>query len=210
MSRRNREEVTKRSRTHEKLAKFAANLYKAIKALTTLSPLYVFSAEAFTNLYLDAESMRKDFINTDNNEQDQLAEKKLISLTLHHCTQAAYRKHRLTLALHLILCLNPVPESERNLLLDGGNLKGDENTDFTVPDYVPEERKIAVKALATCLPQVAVKLQKDWFDDLKNINREQNLTPFQKVLVIQALRPDHLHTALTKLATEQLGNEKKK
>ena len=130
---------------------------------------------------------------------------RLIALTLQHCINATYRRHRLPLALHLAFSLNPVPEVERNLLFDGASLRNDENSEYTLPDWIPEERKLSVKALASTLPLVASKLKPAWVNDTKNIYDDQNLTSFQKTLVVQALRPDHLHTALTKLATEFLG-----
>lgn len=45
-----------------------------------------------------------------------------------------------------------------------------------------------------------------WLKDVSNIYAERNLTTFQKVLIIKTLRPDYLHTALSKLAAEVLGN----
>ena len=44
-----------------------------------------------------------------------------------------------------------------------------------------------------------------WFEDVSHIYVDKTVSPFEKVLVIQALRPDHLHTALSKWAAEQLG-----
>ncbi|XP_063978818.1 cytoplasmic dynein 2 heavy chain 1 [Diachasmimorpha longicaudata] len=203
-SRRRREEVSKRSKEHEKLAKFAAGVFKAVKSLTALSPLYVFSVEAFTEIYLEADAQREQGGSSDKKEQETFVEKKLVALTLHQCSKAAYRKHRLPLALHLSLSLEPVPENERNLLQDGVVIKK-EDTDLKVPDWVPEERRSAVKALASTLSQVASKIKPDWLEDPRNIYKDPTLTAFQKVLAVQALRPDHLHSALTKLTTEQLG-----
>lgn len=58
------------------MAKFAANLYKTVKALTALSPLYVFSAEAFTDIYLEAEDYRNSILSEDKKEQDKLIERR--------------------------------------------------------------------------------------------------------------------------------------
>lgn len=61
------------------MAKFAANLYKTVKGLTALSPLYVFSAEAFTDIYLEAEDYRKSILSQDKREQDKLIERRLVN-----------------------------------------------------------------------------------------------------------------------------------
>ena len=44
-----------------------------------------------------------------------------------------------------------------------------------------------------------------WFEDVDHIYADNTVNPFEKVLVIQALRPDYLHTALSKWAADQLG-----
>lgn len=49
----------RRAKEHERLANFAANFYKSIKTLRELSPLYVFSFEAYTEIYLRATSHLK-------------------------------------------------------------------------------------------------------------------------------------------------------
>ncbi|CAK9809936.1 Cytoplasmic dynein 2 heavy chain 1 [Anthophora quadrimaculata] len=204
-SRRSFEDITRRAKEHEKLAKFAANLYKIVKCMTALSPLYVFSAEAFTDIYLEAEDYRRSILSGDKREQDKLIEKRLISLTLHYCSKAVYRKHRLPLALQLALSLNSVPEVEKNFLLEEVPLNSDEDSDYKVPDWVPEERRLSVQALVSSFPQLASKMKSAWLNDVGNIYAESNLTTFQKVLLIKTLRPDYLHTALTKLAAEVLG-----
>ncbi|KAL2712648.1 cytoplasmic dynein 2 heavy chain 1 [Vespula squamosa] len=205
-SRRSLEDISKRMESGERLAKFAANIYKAVKGLTSLNPLYVFSTEAFTDIYLEAESSRSIAVAEERKEKDRLVEKRsLIALTVHYCTKAAYRKHRLPLALYLALYLNPVSEIERNLLLDSGLPNNDDNIDFEIPDWVPDERRTAVKVLANSMHQVAAKMKRAWFEDIGNVYNDNSLTPFQRILIIKVLRPDYLHTALTKFAISQLG-----
>lgn len=64
---------------------------------------------------------------------------------MHHCTKAAYRKHRLPLALYLALYLNTVSEIERKLLLDRGLTNNEDNIDFKVSDWVPDEQNEKVE-----------------------------------------------------------------
>ena len=56
------------------------------------------------------------------------------------------------------------------------------------------------------LAQVAARMKQSWLNDVSNIYAESNLTTFEKILLIKTLRPDYLHTALSKLAAEVLGN----
>ncbi|XP_017764042.1 PREDICTED: cytoplasmic dynein 2 heavy chain 1 [Eufriesea mexicana] len=204
-SRRSFEDVTRRAKEHEKLAKFAASLYKTVRSLTALSPLYVFSSEAFTDIYLEAEDYRRSILSQDKREQDKLVEKRLIGLTLHYCSKAVYRRHRLPVALQLALSLNSVPDVERNFLLGETPLSDDEDSDYRVPDWVPEERHLPVRSLVSSFPQIGAKMKPSWLNDVSNIYAESNLTTFQKVLLIKTLRPDYLHTALSKFAAEVLG-----
>lgn len=78
-SRRSQEDLTKRAKEHEKFAKYAARLFKAVQALVNLCPLYAFSVEAFTNIYLKAEEARYSFVTSDKREQELLMEKKLVN-----------------------------------------------------------------------------------------------------------------------------------
>lgn len=79
---------------------------------------------------------------------------RLISLTLHYCSKAVYRKHRLQLALQLALSLNSVPDSEKRFLLEEVPLNDDEDSDYKVPDWIPEERRLSVQSLVASFPQV--------------------------------------------------------
>lgn len=82
---------------------------------------------------------------------------RLITLTYHHCAKAVYRKHRLPLALHMALSLNPVPDAEKNLLFDSSMISNSDNTDFELPDWIPDERRDDVQALGSSLSNVRNK-----------------------------------------------------
>ncbi|XP_032668403.1 cytoplasmic dynein 2 heavy chain 1 [Odontomachus brunneus] len=201
-SRQSLNEVTRRAKDHEKFAQFAATVYETVSGLTLLSSLYVISTEAYTDLCLKA--VQGDYIVADEDrekkESQSVIEKRLITLTYHHCAKAIYRKHRLPLALHMALSLNPVSDDERNLLFDSSG-----DSDFELPNWVPDERRGAVQALGSSLPDVAVRMKSSWLKDISNIYADNGLSAFQKVMVVKALRPDYLHTALSKLAASQLG-----
>jgi len=53
----------------------------------------------------------------------------------------------------MALSLNPVSDTERNLLFDNaiGNI---DNLDLELPDWIPDERRGAVQALGSSLPDV--------------------------------------------------------
>lgn len=53
-----------------------------MRGLTALNPLYVFSAEAFTDIYLEAEDYRKTILSQDKKEQEKLVEKRLVNVQI--------------------------------------------------------------------------------------------------------------------------------
>ncbi|XP_023289902.1 cytoplasmic dynein 2 heavy chain 1 [Orussus abietinus] len=204
-SRRSLEEVSRRAEKRLPLARFAAELFEAVQRLATLNPLYVFSAEAFADVYLEAEAFEASLAAEDRSEDmRKTVQRKLVDLTLRHCTMAAYRRDRLPLALHLALSLEPVPDDERSLLLNGGS-RDPGNRDFSVPEWIPEERKPAARALGSALPQLAEKLKSTWLDHVDAVYADKTTTSFQKTLIVLTLRPDHLRTSLTRFVAERLG-----
>lgn len=48
-------------------------------------------------------------------------------------------------------------------------------------------------------------MKSSWLNNISDIYADNGLSAFQKVLIVKALRPDYLHTALSKLAAKQLG-----
>lgn len=54
----------------------------------------------------------------------------------------------------MALSLNPVSDDERNLLFDNGAISSGDNSDFELPDWVSDERRGAVQALGSSLPNV--------------------------------------------------------
>lgn len=54
----------------------------------------------------------------------------------------------------MMLSLNPVSDVERNLLFDSGAIGNADNSDFELPEWIPDERREAVQALSSSLPNV--------------------------------------------------------
>ncbi|XP_023246189.1 cytoplasmic dynein 2 heavy chain 1 [Copidosoma floridanum] len=203
-SRRDLEEIGKRSREHERLAKFAAILNRFVGAFASLSSLYVFTAETIADIFLEVERMRPSLRASGRDDRDKTLEKAVTTLTLHHCTRAAYRKHRLPMALHLALSLGSVPDEHRNLLLSGGDAYPG-NTEFALPSYIQPEQKPSVRSLFAAVPEMARKIKANWMNGTVNIYGDEGLSSFEKLLVVQALHPEHLHTALSKWAAQVIG-----
>ncbi|PSN45379.1 Cytoplasmic dynein 2 heavy chain 1 [Blattella germanica] len=86
-----------------------------------------------------------------------------------------------------------------------------------LPNWIEEERAFDVFVLKNSLPELFSELQLDdkgsWTGFSRSGDCENNfpvqlthkLTPFQRVLVVQALRPDRLHSALVQFSLLSLG-----
>jgi dynein heavy chain 2 len=74
-SRHDLEDVAKRSRDHERLAKFTAVLYKFVKCFATLSSLYVFTTEDISDIFSEAERGRKQLDSSSRDEREKLLER---------------------------------------------------------------------------------------------------------------------------------------
>jgi len=93
----------------------------------------------------------------------------------------------------------------------------DAQSQLTCPRWVPEDRSSALALLEIIHPKVFAMLQITdtnlWAEFARSTECEQHipdkiskvLTPFQVVLLIQALRPDRLVTAMTIFARKILG-----
>jgi len=57
----------------------------------------------------------------------------------------------------MVLSLNPVSDIERNLLFDNGAIGNADNSEFEIPEWIPDERREAVQALGFSLPNVCTQ-----------------------------------------------------
>lgn len=74
-SRRDLEEIGKRSKEHERLAKFSAILYKFVRSFAALSSLYVFTAEAISEIFLETERARVQMHGATRDEREKTLER---------------------------------------------------------------------------------------------------------------------------------------
>jgi len=57
----------------------------------------------------------------------------------------------------MALSLNPVSDVERNLLFDSSTIANADNSDFELPEWIPDERREAIQALGSSLPNVCTQ-----------------------------------------------------
>ena len=124
-------------------------------------------------------------------------------------------------ALHLIRVLHPAMFQPNEWDLFVGTAVGDQGSEGTrtagLPSWVSEERRAAVAALRALFPTLYGSAGLDdgqsWSEFSRSSEAEKELpsgvktktTPFQQLLLVQALRPDRLHAAMETFAETALG-----
>ncbi|CAG0920502.1 unnamed protein product, partial [Notodromas monacha] len=207
--------------TYLPLAETGANLYFVIQDLLKMNNMYRFSLGCFTELFQKA--LQTGDKSTGNTEQRVEGLKhSLLVLVYHYVSQSLYKKDRTMFALHLAHGMKPEMFHNQEWEAFTGMLVTDVKLDVaeakaTLPSWINEERALAVSLLKGTFPDFFALLRLDdaamWNEFSKHPQCEikipsdlsKRLTAFQNLLVVQALRPDRLHSAMKLFATRGLG-----
>ena len=203
------------------LASYSSNLFFVIKNLSKLDNMYQFSLASFLRLFQRALQNKQDSGSTELRIRTLTSS--LLSLLYEYICQSLFKADRLTFALHLVHGIQPhlFKENEWGMftgqLVNQAGLRRLESTRDLVPSWIPPERCQAVLSLRSNLSSLYQLLDLSsadvWMKFRKSSQCEneipatvaKSITPFQQVLVIQALRPDRLQSAMEQFATRSLG-----
>nr|XP_040568861.1 cytoplasmic dynein 2 heavy chain 1-like [Lepeophtheirus salmonis] len=191
------------------LAEFASQLYFSIKDLSKLNSMYRFSLSAYIRLYQKTLSVAL-YKDSGSERRIEALKRSLQDMVFKYVTRSLFNSDRVSFALHLVNKMHPelfgFLEWEEFL---GINLqKGDHVTLTSLPEWIDEDQKVHVERLKNNLPQIYETLTLDdlslWSSFAKSQHCEEDfpvhlvkkITPFQQLLVIQALRPDRLYRAM--------------
>ena len=135
--------------------------------------------------------------------------------------RSLFKADRLTFATHLVRGIRPETVGEDEWKFFVGLVIADSSSvGGRMPEWVPPDRAPALQRLMATMPGLTQQLKledKDtWCDWLASRTPEDrtafppkasNLTDFQRILVVQALRPDRVQTALESFSLTQLGTK---
>lgn len=212
-------QIEEKRSQYQMLADVSSSIYFAIENLHLVHPMYKFSLNEFTKLFVstftacqEKEKRVKNLILTFN------------SMAYSHFSRALFREHRLVFGMQLLKTVYPkmFPEPEYQHLLRPKSVSGLDG----VPAFVPAERKPSVASLHAAFPDLTAKLQfaqndRAWQGWLQSASPEMNsewptidgktiqelgVTQLQKILILQAIRPDRVITALEKLVISTFKN----
>lgn len=189
------------------LADYASKLYFALTDLSNINNMYQYSLSSFLSLYV--KTLKTVPAGNMNVRMENL--KKTLQATVYgYISNSLFKSDRLMFALHLLHQMNPEMflknewEHFSGMLIDYAS---SENS-ISIPDWIEEDRKNDVSKLMKGLPELGNLLQLEdgnmWGSFMKSEECEKELPAlvskklslFQKLLVVQALRPDRLVSAL--------------
>ncbi|EAY15860.1 Dynein heavy chain family protein [Trichomonas vaginalis G3] len=212
-------QIEEKRSQYQMLADVSSSIYFAIENLHLVHPMYKFSLNEFTKLFIstfsacqEKEKRVKNLILTFN------------SMAYSHFSRALFREHRLVFGMQLLKTVYPkmFPEPEYQHLL---RQKPAQSVDG-IPQFIPAERRQSLASLNQQFPDLVAKLQianndRQWMAWLQSNSPEMNsewpqiegksiqelgVSQLQKILILQALRPDRVIAALEKLVISTFKN----
>ena len=159
------------------------------------------------------------FIITTTQDRLELLVRDLQVRALYFVGQALFKTDRPMFALHIVKGMHPDQFQPKEWEIFVGSLVASVSDVVPrgYPSWAPSERQAAFRLLSENLPHLINSLELDnvskWSRFAASMEAEKDLpllrgvSPFQRVLVIQAFRPDRLQTALLNFCNESLRTE---
>ncbi|KAJ3270644.1 Cytoplasmic dynein 2 heavy chain 1 [Terramyces sp. JEL0728] len=190
-------------------------LYFVVNELYKLNNMYQFSLATFLRIF--NHSLASENTNNNVEMRNQLLQVSLEKLIFNYISRSIFKADRHMFALYLLHELYPnMCETNEWELFTGQILTTETSESVETPDWVPLDRKTYFLKLTNTLPTLVNTVNfgsKDiWVKWMKDPNCESSIpkdriSPFQKLLIVQALRPDRLLTAMTIFCTAALNQD---
>ncbi|CAJ1446191.1 unnamed protein product [Effrenium voratum] len=177
--------------------------------------MYRFSLEAFMTLFNKVLNLQ---LGTENTE-DKLRQlgNQLKIVVLFYLSRSLFKADRLTFGIHMVKGIMPEKfEPNEWELFQGAYIPPSQPTS-PPPGWCPPDRQVALQTLRATFPRIDEQWQLNkeslWAPWVASDKCEESfdgsvysrMTAFQRVLLVQAARPDRLESTLTQFACETLG-----
>ena len=197
------------------LATLGSRIFILVKELSAIDHMYRFSLEAFMTLFNKVLNLE---LGTDSTT-DKLRQlgNQLKIMVLFYISRSLFKSDRLTFGIHMVRGIMPERFEANEWELFQGAYIPPSLPSAPAPAWCPPDRATALQVLRATFPRIDElwQLQKDalWSPWVSSDKCEEafdgsvysRMSAFQRVLLIQALRPDRLESALTQFACESLG-----
>ncbi|KAM3726645.1 Cytoplasmic dynein 2 heavy chain [Dirofilaria immitis] len=209
-------QLVKEKNIYRPLAEAASSLYFIIHDLHKQNPMYSFNINTVINLYSRTFSKVKE--STDATGRMEKLRRILQHSVYEYVSRALFKKDRLMFSMRFIHGIQPSLFAQNEWELFTGSIV-DDDTIHPVEkiNWIGSERKAAVAKLQKHLPILFNNLRFTdeglWREFARTLNCEKTfppaidaiMTPFQKLLVIQAIRPERLYPAMISFVVNILG-----
>uniref|UniRef100_A0A1B6E6Z8 Cytoplasmic dynein 2 heavy chain 1 n=2 Tax=Clastoptera arizonana TaxID=38151 RepID=A0A1B6E6Z8_9HEMI len=191
---------------YQPLAEYASKLYFSVGNLSKINNMYQISIPTILKLF-------QKTLSSCSNVDVITKKQKFLQAVYLYFARSVYKSDRLILALHLVhnSFSNLFKEKEWDLLI--GHVITEDKANINqikkdIPSWISYDRSYDVYLLQNTLPELYNQLyleKEDIWQQFPQKPVPMNLTSFQHVLLVQALCPDLLHSALTDFALQNLG-----
>ncbi|XP_071483964.1 LOW QUALITY PROTEIN: cytoplasmic dynein 2 heavy chain 1-like [Diadema antillarum] len=200
------------------LAENGSSLFFVISDLAKLNNMYRFSLGSFLRLFGRALQGRMDGSSTEMRIQTLI--KTLQTLVYEYVCQSLFKADRLMFALHLVHGMHPNHFRENEWEAFLGQIVADvrdSQRGDSIPGWINQDRQKALASLTASFPALHQALSLNdtglWSQFSRSslceqefpTSLEKKISPFQQLLLIQAIRPDRLQSAMAFFATKALG-----
>ncbi|KAM3616882.1 uncharacterized protein V6R79_025341 [Siganus canaliculatus] len=197
------------------LAESASKMYFVITDLSKINNMYRFSLASFLRLFQRALQAKKDAENTE--ARITSLETSLKNMVYEYVCRSLFKADQLMFAMHFVKGMHPERFQESEWDVFTGSVVGEMFKKEEFPSWIDQERRGTVAILKTTFPALYQSLclsDSDlWLSFSRSSQCDQEIpssiakkiTPFQQLLLVQAVRPDRLQSAMATFATQALG-----
>ncbi|XP_041658498.1 cytoplasmic dynein 2 heavy chain 1 isoform X2 [Cheilinus undulatus] len=197
------------------LAESASKMYFVITDLSRINNMYRFSLASFLRLFQRALQAKKEAENTET--RIAALETSLKYMVYEYVCRSLFKADQLMFAVHFVKGMYPELFQESEWDVFNGSIIGEMFKKEDFPSWIDPERQGALAILKSTFPalyQSLCLIDSDlWLSFSQSSQCEQEIpssiakkiTPFQQLLLVQAVRPDRLQSAMAAFATQALG-----
>ncbi|XP_061575223.1 dynein cytoplasmic 2 heavy chain 1 isoform X3 [Cololabis saira] len=197
------------------LAESASKMYFVITDLSKINNMYRFSLASFLHLFQRALQAKKEEQNTE--ARIAALEANLKSMVYEYVCRSLFKADQLMFAMHFVKGMHPELFQENEWDVFIGSMIGEVFKKEEFPSWIDQERHGALAVIKSTFPALYQTLclsDSDlWLSFLQSSQCEQEIPLsiakkillFQQLLLVQAVRPDRLQSAMTSFACQALG-----
>ncbi|XP_054598719.1 cytoplasmic dynein 2 heavy chain 1 isoform X1 [Nothobranchius furzeri] len=196
-------------------AESASKMYFVITDLSKINNMYCFSLASFLRLFQRALHAKKEEENTE--ARIAALENNLKVMVYEYVCRSLFKVDQLMFAMHFVKGMHPelFQDNEWDVLI--GSIVGEMFKKEEFPSWIDQERHGAMAILKTTFPAFYQTLCLSdsglWLAFMQSSQCEQEFPAviskktslFQQLLLVQAVRPDRLQSAMTAFASQALG-----